>query len=82
MNLSAVFSGRTDTPLAPEGIEQCRRAAQQMKDLGINCIVSSPIARAVESANIIAKEIGFDSSKIIQNDDFIERSFGPLEGTP
>jgi uncharacterized phosphatase len=82
MNLSVVFSGRTNTPLAPEGIEQCRAAGSSMKDLGIDCIVSSPIERAVESANIIANEIGFDTSKIILNEDFIERDFGPLEGTP
>lgn len=82
MNLSGVFSGRTNTPLAEEGKEQCRAAGQQLRDAGIDCIVSSPVTRALSTAQIIAEEIGFDPEKIITNDLFIEREFGPLEGTP
>ena len=81
MNQSGVFSGRTETPLAPEGMKQCRVAGQELKDKGIDLIVSSPIARALSSAQIIAEEIGYDPAKIVQNELFIERDFGPLEGT-
>lgn len=82
MNLNVVFSGRTDTPLAPEGVEQCRIAGEQLRTAGIDCIVSSPIARALSSAEIIAEVIGFNPANIIQNELLIERDFGPLEGTP
>ena len=82
MNLAGMFSGRTDTPLAPEGAEQCRIAGEQLKQAGIDCIVSSPITRALSSAKIIAEQIGFDPQAIIQNELFIERDFGPLEGEP
>jgi broad specificity phosphatase PhoE len=82
MNKQGVFSSTTNTPLAPEGVEQCRLAAQQLKGAGVDFIVSSPFERAQQSATIIAEELGIDPSTIILNDNFVERSFGPLEGTP
>lgn len=82
MNQRGVFSGRTETPLTPEGIEQCHQAGQQLREAGIDCIVASPIERAYQSAVIIAGELGIPESDIIINDLFVERSFGPLEGTP
>jgi probable phosphoglycerate mutase len=81
MNQLGVFSGRTETPLTPEGIAQCHAAGQQLRSAGIQVIVSSPIKRAYDSASIIAEEIGFDPTNIITSDLLVERSFGPLEGT-
>ena len=81
MNQQGVFSSTTNTPLAPEGIEQCRAAARGLKDVSIDCIVSSPLERAQHSARIVAEELGLDPAKIITIDEFAERSFGPLEGT-
>jgi probable phosphoglycerate mutase len=81
MNQQGVFSSTTNTPLAPEGVEQCRAAGQALVGTGIDCIVSSPFTRAQQSAAIIAAELGIDPANIILNDNFVERSFGPLEGT-
>lgn len=82
MNQQGVFSSTTDTPLATEGVEQCRAAGRALQGAGIDCIVSSPFTRAQQSAAIIAGELGIDPANIMLNDNFVERSFGPLEGTP
>lgn len=81
MNILGKFSGRTDTPLAPEGIEQSKVAGQQASSLGIDLIVTSPMERALETAKIMAQQMGYDQSKIVINDLFMEREFGLLEGT-
>ena len=81
MNQKGLYSGKIDTPLALEGIKQCREAARAVKNLGIDAIVSSPMERTLESAKIIAQEIGFPIDKIVVSDLFMERGFGPLEGT-
>ena len=80
MNKKGIFSGRTETPLAPEGAEQAKLAGQYAKDLDIDCIVSSPMKRAIDTAVIIADEIGYPADKIIVSDLFMERAFGSLEG--
>lgn len=81
MNQQGVFSGVTDTPLTDEGQQQAVAAGQTLRSAGIDCIVASPVARAYDTAVIIAKQIGYDSSKIVRSDYFTERDFGPLEGT-
>lgn len=81
MNQQGVFSSTTDTPLTPEGIEQCHAAGRELHGTQVDLIVSSPFERAHHSAEIVAEELGIDPSTIITNDHFSERSFGPLEGT-
>ena len=80
MNKQGVFSGLNDTPLAEEGLDQCRQAAIALKPLKIDVIVSSPMKRALDSARIIARGIGYPEDQIIVSELFVERSFGPLEG--
>lgn len=81
MNKLRLFSGRTDTPLTEEGIEQCKKASQRLKKVSIDLIVSSPMKRAFDSARIVAEEIGLPENKIILSDLFMERELGSLEGT-
>src|SRR4051812_29809317 len=81
MNQQGIFSGRTDTPLAPEGTEQAHAAGEYAKNLQIDCIVSSPMARALETAQIVAGHIGYSADSIIVSELFAEREFGTLEGT-
>jgi len=81
-NKKGIFSGRTETPLAPEGIEQAHLAGQKAKALHIDLIVSSPMERARETASIIAGEIGYPLDAIELHDFFMERAFGVLEGEP
>lgn len=81
MNKKGIFSGRTDTPLAPEGVKQCEEAGREAKALGIDFIVCSPMERARETAALIAQQIGYPVEEIAINELFMERDFGSLEGT-
>jgi uncharacterized phosphatase len=81
MNVRGVWSGTTETALTSEGRQQAKQTGQAAKGLGIDLIVTSPLSRAVETATIIAKEIGYPPDKIQTNELFIERHFGELEGT-
>jgi uncharacterized phosphatase len=80
MNVSGYIAGRTESPLADEGRQQARDAGQHAKTLAIDYIVCSPQGRAVETAQIIAKEIGYPLEEIHINNLFMERHFGELEG--
>jgi probable phosphoglycerate mutase len=79
-NIARLWSGTSETPLAPEGKVQAKRAGEQAKGLGIDHIVCSPLGRTKDTATLIAKEIGFPVSKIEYNSLFIERHFGQMEG--
>ncbi|HET9174451.1 MAG TPA: histidine phosphatase family protein [Candidatus Saccharimonadales bacterium] len=81
MNKKGKFSGRTETPLAPEGITQAEATAQEAKSLKIDLIVSSPMERCRETAAIIAEQIGYPVADIRIEELFMERAFGVLEGT-
>jgi len=82
MNKRGIFAGSTETPLSKEGRAQAREAGKQAKRLKIDYIVCSPQGRAVETAKIIAKAIGYPLDKIHINSFFVERHFGNLEGQP
>ncbi len=82
MNVEGRWSGVTETPLTATGRKQAKQAGKQAKGLDIDYIVASPLGRARETAEIIAKEIGYPLENIHYNDLFIERHFGALEGQP
>jgi len=82
MNKKGIFSGRTETPLSEEGVSQAQLAGQKLKALEVDCLVSSPMGRAHQTAELIAREIRYPSNKIIISELLNERDFGPLEGTP
>lgn len=81
-NVSRLFAGRTDTPLTPRGREQAALAGAHADSLHLDVIVSSPLSRALETAQIIAREANYPLNKIITNDLFLERAWGELEGQP
>jgi len=81
-NKAGRWSGQSETPLSEEGKEQARLAGEKARDLDIDLIVSSPLSRARETAEIVAKEIGYPVSKIKISELLKERSWGDLEGTP
>jgi broad specificity phosphatase PhoE len=80
MNLQERVAGSTDTPLAAEGRKQAKEAGKKAKELGIQSIAASPLSRALETAQIIAKEIGLPKDKLHINKLLLERDFGPFEG--
>ncbi len=79
-NVDKTLAGaKTDTPLTELGISQAHQAAQKMRGLGIELIVSSPLSRAFVTAEIIAADIGY-SKELVSSKLFIERDFGSATG--
>lgn len=82
MNVAGIRSGHSETPLTPKGRKQAVAAGRLAKALAIDAIVCSPMGRTLETAQIIAKELGYSAEKIHQSSLLIERDFGSLEGMP
>lgn len=80
MNVEGKIAGSTETPLTEEGRNQAKNAGKKLKELKIDYIVCSPQSRTKETAEIIAKELGYPLDKIHFNDLFVERDYGPMEG--
>lgn len=72
--------GRRDIPLNDEGRAQMRRCAQALIGLPVDTMVTSPLSRAVESAEIVAECLGFDKEQILRDEGLIERDFGDVDG--
>jgi broad specificity phosphatase PhoE/ribonuclease HI len=72
------FSGRGDVELSPEGLSQAERAAARLGARpGIDLVVSSPLRRARQTAEMIAKASGVE---LLFDDDLVETDFGVWEG--
>lgn len=75
LNRSNVLQGRSDYPLNDEGIRQAEVAAQILKDITYDYVFSSPLIRAVRTAEIVVPQA---SIKIDER--LIEMDYGPYEG--
>jgi broad specificity phosphatase PhoE len=72
--------GRRDVPLNDQGREQMRSCAEQLTGLSPDAILTSPLSRAVESAEILADHLGVDRAAIRSENGLIERDFGDVDG--
>ncbi|MCX6755485.1 MAG: phosphoglycerate mutase family protein [Candidatus Nomurabacteria bacterium] len=84
-NVRNVFAGQKDDSLLTEkGKEQALATAKEIKkeNLTFDRIISSPLQRSLETARIIAKEIGFDFSNIIIDNRINEYDMGSITGKP
>jgi len=57
-DLSNSYGGAANFPLTDHGRDQARASAAKLKSANIATVYASPLARAAESAFIIAKELG------------------------
>jgi broad specificity phosphatase PhoE len=78
-NASGVWQGRMEFPLSDEGRSQARLAGRALAGEGIGAIYSSPLGRALETAEIIAREAGLPGP-VVPVDGLTERAGGILEG--
>ncbi len=79
-NANGVWQGQMEFPLSDEGRRQARLAGAALSGKTYDAVYSSPLGRAFETAEIIAREIGF-RDEIVPVDGFMERHGGSLEGT-
>lgn len=82
-NKAGVWSGRDNTPLAPEGLAQAKAAGEKARAEGLvfDVVISSPLDRAHHTAKHVAEATGYPLDNIVLLDDLIERGFGELERT-
>ena len=71
------FSGRGDVPLSAEGREEARRLAVRLAGEGVDAVVTSPLARARQTAEAVATACRVD---LQVDDDLVECDFGAWEG--
>ncbi|MFJ4210563.1 histidine phosphatase family protein [Paenarthrobacter sp. NPDC089675] len=77
-NAERRLQGTTDIPLNETGRAQARDAVATLSGHEWDTIVSSPLGRAAETADIIAEGLGLTVARRVP--ELIERSFGPAEG--
>lgn len=78
-NRQGRFQGRTDNPLNAEGLAQAHEAANLLQKAGITRIVSSPLVRALKTAEIIGAAMAVP---VAVDPGIIEFDFGSFEGLP
>jgi len=78
-NASGVWQGQLDYPLSGEGQRQARYAGLALSGETFDAMYASPLSRAFETAEIIAREAGF-TAKIIPIEGMTERHGGVLQG--
>ena len=72
--------GEYETPLNDRGRAQAKAAAEYLKDKNVELMMVSPMDRTRETADIIAKELGLDTSKLVESELVRERNFGSYSG--
>lgn len=77
-NRARRIQGLTDIPLNDTGREQARLTGMLLTRRPIARIVASPLLRARETAQIIARELGLPDPEL--RDAFVERNYGAAEG--
>lgn len=77
-NAERRLQGATDVPLNDVGRGQARDAVAFLSGQQWDTVVSSPLSRAAETAEIIANGLGLSVARLVP--DLTERSFGPAEG--
>ena len=72
------IQGLTDIPLNDIGREQARATGRLLSRRSWDGVYSSPLGRALETATIIADELGLPAPQTI--DALVERNYGEAEG--
>lgn len=76
-NIDLRLQGSTDIPLNETGRAQALQAAVVLNREDWDVIISSPLSRARDTAEIVAKDLGMH---VVIVPELIERSFGVAEG--
>jgi broad specificity phosphatase PhoE len=78
-NKEEIFRGRLDCKLNETGHAEARALAEYFADIPLQAIYSSPLSRAVETAQTVAEAKGL---RVIPEPDFIDIDFGEWQGLP
>ena len=79
-NISGILQGWIDVPINDKGRVQARELAQAFADSGFGCVFTSPLSRALETAQIIASDLRLGPP--VRLEGLKERHFGSVQGVP
>ena len=79
-NESGIWQGQMEFPLSEEGRSQARLVGRALAGKRFDGLYSSPLGRALETAEIIARETNFPD-EVVAIEGLTERRGGWLEGT-
>lgn len=79
-NAAGILQGWSDVPINEAGRLQARELSVRLADAGLKQVWSSPLIRALESAQIIANMLGLPEPRC--HDGLRERHFGVIQGIP
>jgi probable phosphoglycerate mutase len=79
-NKRGILQGWLDVPINAQGREQAQQMALGLYEAGIDVVWSSPLARALETAKIVAATLQIPQPSV--NDGLKERNFGAIQGIP
>lgn len=79
-NKRGILQGWTDVTINDRGRQQAHEMAQAYANAGFDAVWSSPLVRALETAQIIAATLGLPPPK--QHEGLKERHFGAIQGIP
>jgi probable phosphoglycerate mutase len=71
------FSGRGDAALTDRGRQQAEASARRLAELGADVVVSSPLRRTRQTADVVGRALGLD---VAVDDGLAESDFGEWEG--
>jgi ribonuclease H / adenosylcobalamin/alpha-ribazole phosphatase len=77
MSVQKRYAGTSDVPLTDAGVQQAAAAAKRLASAGIDVVVTSPLLRAVQTAQEVASVTGVP---VVTDDGFSETNFGIWEG--
>ena len=77
MSVQKRYAGRSDVPLTDLGVRQAVAAAKRLASAGLDVIVTSPLRRAVQTAEEVAAATG---APVLSDEGFRETDFGAWEG--
>ncbi len=76
-----VIAGSHDSPLSELGRRQATYAGQTAKEFfPFDLIVTSPMSRAVQTAEIVAEQLGYPRDRLLVLEELRERNLGDVEG--
>lgn len=79
-NIAGILQGWTDVPLNAQGRGQAHELTAAFAGSGFSQIYSSPLSRALETAEIISRKLQLDAPLCHQG--LKERNFGAIQGIP
>ena len=79
-NRNRLMQGSSDIPLNDTGRQQAVETGQRLAELGLgfDVLVSSPLVRAAETAQIVGKQLGLEVAGTYEG--LVERHYGEAEG--